>query len=135
MTATCQSLCKYCWFFFPFIPVPVELRQSPSNTTVNETDRVVFICESFGLPQPTFVWSTLTNSDLSMRAQSDPSLSITSSSNQAEPRGGFTVQSMLVFESIIDSDAGQYTCTAYNQPTETLNSSDTASFYVVVQSE
>ena len=115
--------------------VPVNLRLSPSNITVNETDRVVLICEAFGLPQPTFIWSNPANTDLSLRAQSDPNLSISSSSSRIEPRGGITVESNLVFESIVDSDAGRYTCTAHNMPTEMLNSSDTASFYVVVQSK
>ena len=96
---------------------------------------MVFTCEAFGLPQPTFVWSTPNNTDLGVRAQSDPNLIINSSSSRIEARGGITVQSNLVFESIVDTDAGQYICTAYNVPTEMLNSSDTASFYVVVQSK
>ena len=96
---------------------------------------MVFTCEAFGLPQPTFIWSTPSNTDLSVRAQTDPNLSISSSSSRIEPRGGITVQSDLMFESIVDSDAGRYTCTAHNMPTLMLNSSDAASFYVVVQSK
>ena len=106
--------------------VPVELRQSPANITVNETDRVSFTCEAFGLPQPTFIWSTPTNSDLSMHAQLDSNLRITNTSSRIGATGGFNVQSNLVFESIADSDAGQYNCTAHNMPTMMRNSSDTA---------
>ena len=110
--------------------VPVELRQSPANITVNETDRVVFTCEAFGLPQPSFIWNTPNDSDLS-----DTDLEISDSSIRIGATGGFIVQSNLTFESIADSDAGQYNCTAINMPTMTRNSSDTASFFVVVQSE
>lgn len=111
------------------------MRQFPSNTTVNETDIVEFACEAFGLPQPSFIWSTSTNTNLNDRSQLDLNLSIRLHINRSESTGGFTVQSILRLEFIQASDAGQYVCTAYNEPKVTLNSSDTASFNVVVQSK
>ena len=108
---------------------------SPTNTTVNETDSVDFVCEAFGLPQPTFIWSTLRSTDLSSRADTDPNLSIRSNSSSRGSRGGITVTSTLHFVSISDTDAGMYTCAAFNVPKQGLNSSDSATFSIVVQSE
>ena len=114
---------------------PVEVRMSPTNTTVNETDLVDFVCEAFGLPQPTFIWSTPTSTDLSNRADTDPNLSIRSNSRSRGSNEGVTVQSILRFVSINDTDAGMYTCAAMNVPKQGLNSFDSATFNIVVQSE
>ena len=127
-------MCQY-QDFSQFLAVPVELRQFPTNTTVNETDLVELACEAFGLPQPSFIWSTPTNTNLNDRAQVDPNLSIRFNISRSGSTGGYTVQSILRFESIKDTDGGKYICTTSNEPKATLNSTDTASFNIVVQSK
>lgn len=111
---------------------PVELQSSSMNSTVNETEEVVFACEAFGLPAPALSWTGPT--DISSRSINDPLLTITSSETMLL-EGGILTRSELQFSFIEDTDAGQYTCTATNMPNSTLNTSDSASFTVVVQSE
>ena len=101
------------------------------NSTVNETDDVMFVCEAFGLPAPEFSWTGPSN--LSLRNDSDPTLMITSSET-SPAEGGALTRSELRFLSIKDTDAGQYTCTASNMPNSTLITFDSGSFTVVVQS-
>ena len=101
------------------------------NSTVNETEEVVFVCEAFGLPAPDFSWTGPT--DLSSRSDNDPTLTITRSETYP-PDGGVLAQSELRFLSIKDTDDGLYTCTASNMPNSSLITSESGSFTVVVQS-
>ena len=102
---------------------------------MNETDRVEFVCDTFGLPEPNLFWSSPTSANLNNDAVTNTDFMIRSNSSRNEPNGGFTVKGYLLFPSIKASNAGEYTCNTFNAPTSSLNSSDSHTFTVVVQSE
>ena len=84
---------------------------------VNETDRVEFVCEAFGLPEPNLFWSSPISANLSDDAAANTDFIIISNSSRNEPNGGFTVKGYLLFPSINASNAGEYTCNTFNAPT------------------
>ena len=109
--------------------MPVEIRSSPTNRIVNESDTEQFVCEAIGLPAPTFSWSTPNINDLSDIASD--TLSINSISSPFN--GAVLVTSVLQFASIQRDNASQYTCTASNTPRMGQSFNDYASFNVTVQ--
>lgn len=109
--------------------MPVEIRSSPSDRTVNESDTEEFVCEAVGLPAPTFTWSTPDINDLNDVAPDELSINSTNSLfNDA-----VLVRSVLRFTSIQRDNSNQYTCTASNTPIMDQSFNDSASFNVTVQ--
>ena len=107
------------------------ITDSNNDAVVNETDTVQFSCTANGLPEPSFVWSTLHDIDINDR--SDVKIANTTSSES----GSVSVRSVLTFDTIKETDATRYTCTASNRPGGDGGHlvSVSASFNVTVQSE
>jgi hypothetical protein len=110
------------------IHMPVIITGSPMNDTVNETDTVSYTCAARGLPSPSFMWSASDGRDLTSR--DDISINTTMTSQLIGPTQTISV---LTFNSIRDSDATQYTCTAYNVPANISTVTVSSSFSIVVQ--
>ena len=109
--------------------MPVEIRSSPIDRTVNESDTEQFTCEAIGLPAPTFIWSTPNISNLN-NIVSD-ALNISSTRNMFND--AVLVTSVLQFTSIQRDNASQYVCTASNTPRMDQSFNDSASFNVIIQ--
>lgn len=102
---------------FDAVTEPTMILDSPEDTIADIGDSQTFTCIATGVPLPTITWSK-DGSPL------DPGVNITVTTN-----GTQSITSMLVFNSFLLSDAGQYSCNASNE----VSGSDVREFNLTLE--
>ena len=94
----------------------------PVDITVNVTDAATFTCAAAGVPLPFISWTLPNGTQISLDSTSDgsPIFVLTDISDESP----IVVVSMLIIESVVPGDAGEYTCTAVN-PRDTVSETAT----------
>ena len=99
-----------------FFPEPATILVPPQDTTVNETDPVMLMCDVRGVPLPSIEWTLPDGSILEAperaRRQESPRIFAETSVSDDTP---YEASSILFIDFVSRDDEGDYTCTAVNQ--------------------
>ena len=106
--------------------------------TVNESDSVSFVCESFGVPAPQLLWFNTSSpdgvvGDSSAALQELPGVVDITSGNRSHFSGFPITTSTLTIARVLKHDETNYTCVAVNNVTNLLGTPENASSSLTVQ--
>ena len=105
---------------------PPSLTISPITKTVNQTDIVPITCTVFALPRPEITWTD--ERDDSIITPIDDIITI-----EEEMIATNTFTSVLTFLNIVKVNESNYTCTAVNNVTNAINTTEQATSSLTVQ--
>lgn len=108
---------------------PPRVTLTPSLTVINQTNTTLFTCELFGIPTPTVTWSKTQNRNrvILMEPGTDPNITTTVN--------GYNVTSVLLFNSSLHTDEGNYTCKGVNDVVNIIDSPELDTTTLFVQGE
>ena len=110
---------------------------APENIIVNESDPVVFLCESFGVPAPQLLWFNASSpgvvGDSSAALQPRDGVVMISNGSRAHFSGFPITTSTLTIVGALKQDETNYTCVAVNNVTNLLGTPENATSYLIVQ--
>ena len=118
---------------------PPNVTLTPMNITVNESDSVTFMCETFGVPGPQIFWYNSSSpgdvGDSSTALQAQPGVLSITSGNRSHFSGFPIITSNLTIVSVLKHDETNYTCVAVNNVTNLIGTPESAASSLTVQGQ
>ena len=113
--------------FILFNTDPPQVSLTPLLTVTNQTNTTSFTCQIFGVPTPNVTW---------IRTSNGNTVSLTAPGNHPHINttvNGYNITSILLFNSSLHTDEGNYTCEGENDVINIIDSPEFATATLFVQ--
>ena len=114
---------------FIYIPDPPTVSVTPTLTITNQTNSTSFNCSLFGVPTPAVTWTHIGSNGRPVSTLSPPG----SDPFITTVVDGYNVTSVLLFNSSMATDEGEYVCAGRNDVFNAIGVPESASVSLFVQ--